>query len=138
MASDKTRQTAKKTVDGTKLAYALWLVSRTKSPRTKTEFAEEHGVNRDTLYEWERSEWMAAFVDKDAESKKVMWAESWAELEWIAMQRSDIPSKVAAIREIGKLLGKYPNEKVDVRLNKMGLMEWLGTAEQPELKARSN
>lgn len=139
MASDKTRQTASKTTDGTKLAYALWLVSRVKTPKTKTEWAFEHKVNRDTLWEWERSSWISDFIDKDVAAKKAALAEAYANLEWIATQRDDKSAAVNAIRELMKLNGKYPSEKIDVSVDRVayvqpGALREHAVASFPELK----
>lgn len=138
MASNKIRQTAQKTADGTKLAYALWLVSRVKTPKTKTEWATEHDVSRDTLWEWERAPWMSEFIDKDTEAKKAALAEAYANLEWIATQRDDKAAAVSAIRELMKLNGRYPSEKheVDIR-NRMTVADFMSKLAQTDV-ARVN
>jgi hypothetical protein len=108
MSADKTLQ-----IDGLKLAYLAWFRSADKDPKSRKAWAEANGVSRMTLWEWEQADWFAEVVGKDTAEEKARWEFLKIELEWLATQRVDLGAKATAIREYGKLMGKYPSEKVD-------------------------
>lgn len=109
--SDKIRQ-----LTAPQLAYAIWLSMPNPEPKTKTAWAEQHEVSRDTLWEWEHLDSFVAKLDELERRAEAAWARARANLERIACQTQDNAAAVAAIRELGKLLKKYPNEKLDLTL----------------------
>jgi hypothetical protein len=101
-------------LDGKKLAYLAWFRSADKDPKSRRQWALANDVERHTLTDWEQSDWFAAVTGKDTPEEKARWEFLKVELEWLATQRTDLGAKVSAIREFGKLMGKYPSEKVDL------------------------
>lgn len=101
-------------LDGKKLAYMAWFRSADKEPKSRRQWALAHDVDRDTLAAWEQSDWFAEVAGKDSAGEAARWTFLKTELEWAASQRTDLSAKVSAIREYGKLMGKYPSEKHEI------------------------
>lgn len=95
-------------------AFVAWLVSAHKEPRTQTELAGVLGVDIATLSDWKHDDYVIAGLKRAESRREAGWAKAFANLERIATQTQDNTAAVSAIREMGKLLGKYPSEKVDV------------------------
>lgn len=94
-------------------AFVAWLVSAHKEPRTQTELAGVLGVDIATLSDWKHDDYVIAGLKRAESRREAGWAKAFANLERIATQTQDNGAAVAAIREMGKLLSKYPAEKVD-------------------------
>lgn len=96
-----------------KLAFVDWLVAAHKEPRTQTELAGVLGVDIATLSDWKHDDYVIAGLKRAETRREAGWARAFANLERIACQTQDNAAAVSAIKEMGKLLSKYPAEKVD-------------------------
>lgn len=115
MTVTKAKPTHAKNADmtATKTAFVEWLVARHKEPKTQTELAGLLGVDIATLSDWKHDEFVLAQLKKVEARREAGWAQAWANLERIACQTQDNASAIAAIKEMGKLMSKYPSEKID-------------------------
>lgn len=108
MATVKTRNP-----DGRQTAYITWYLSEYRNPRTKSEWAAAHDLNKDTITEWERSDWFVSAIDAHGEQAKAVWSEALASLR-VVVNDPRHHQFVAAFDKLAKLLGKYPSDKVEV------------------------
>lgn len=99
--------------DSTKTEYVAWLLDPDRSPRTQKEWAAEHGLHEVTVSRWRHDEYVIALLKRAADMLEPVWARVLATLVKIATD-SDHIQAVQAARELGKLLGKYPSEKLTV------------------------
>jgi hypothetical protein len=107
---DKTTPTRALQID-----YVSWLLDPEKSPRTQQAWAEAHGITAVTVSRWKRDEYVLELLKHANDLIEPMWARALATLIKVATD-PDHMSCVSAIRELGKLLGKYPSEKVDLNV----------------------
>lgn len=119
-----------------KLAYAEWLVSYTKEPKTQSELAVVLGVDAATLSDWKRDAYVLELLKGFESRREADWARAWANLVRIACQTADNASALGAIKELGKIMAKYPSEKVD--LNVVDRVSYVQPGALRELSTRAN
>jgi len=121
MATSKTsKKTQKKGHQGEdtqalKVAYVTWLLDPVRDPKTQGQWAALHDLNQATVSLWKSDEFVLDLLKKANTLMEPVWARAMATLAVIATDPDHI-NCVAAIRELGKLLRKYPNEKLDVNV----------------------
>ena len=96
-----------------KAAFVEWLTSAYPEPPTQTLLAERMGVDAATLSDWKRDPYVVGLLEKVDERRVATWAQATARLVRIALRGKDSDA-IQAVRELGKLWGRYPSEKHDV------------------------
>lgn len=96
-----------------KTAFVAWLLDTEREPRTQGELAKRLGVDPATLSDWKRDEFVVGLLRRANEFVEPKWAEVLRTLFIIARDPEHMQA-VQAARELGKLLGKYPSDKVEV------------------------
>jgi hypothetical protein len=100
----------------TKTAFVTHLLDPNPNKPSQREWAREYGIDPTTLSDWKSGDPFVLELLKNATAMyEPIWAQALATLASIATDRDHI-SCVQAIRELGKLMKKYPSEKVDVGL----------------------
>lgn len=97
-----------------KTEYVAWLLDPDRSPISQGAWAREHNIHPNTVTRWKSDDFVLGLLKRSAEMMEPVWARALANLTRIATQRLDDMVAVAAIKELGKLLKKYPNEKLDI------------------------
>lgn len=103
----------KRDLTAAKIAFATWLRTPLPEHRTQTALAEHLGVDNATLSDWKHDPLVLAELDKLDQRRQATWAQATARLERIGLYGKDAEA-IQAIKELGKLWGKYPSEKHDV------------------------
>lgn len=101
--------------DETKAEYVAWLLDPDRYPRTQQAWAEKHGIHEVTVSRWRHDDYVLDLLKRASEMLEPVWARVLATLIKVATD-SDHMQCVQAARELGKLLKKYPNEKLDLTL----------------------
>lgn len=99
----------------TKADYVAWLLDPERSPRTQGAWAEQHGIHEVTVSRWRHDDYVLDLLKRASEMLEPLWARIMATLIKIATD-PDHMQCVQAAREVGKLLKKYPSEKLDLTL----------------------
>lgn len=102
--------------DSVKTAFVMWLVDPNRQG-TQGQWAAEHGLAQETVSRWKGEDpFVLGLMAQGEKLLAPFWTEAFANLVRIAVQRTDDYSAINAIREMGKILGKYPKEKVELSL----------------------
>lgn len=113
----KARATSVKNEDysALKVDYVSWLLDPEKSPKTQQAWAIAHNLTPETVSRWKRDEFVLDLLKRANELLEPVWARVLATLVKIATDPDHI-NCVSAIKELGKLMKKYPNEKLEVNV----------------------
>lgn len=122
-----------------KARFVGWLTSDRPEPRYQYELAKVLGVDAATLSDWRHDPYVIDLLQKVDERRAATWAQCRARLERVVLHGSD-GDAIQAIRELGKLWGKYPVEKVTVSVERVayvqpGALRDLAVEQFPELRA---
>lgn len=115
----------KRDLTAAKIAFATWLRTALPEHRTQTALAQHLGVDNATLSDWKHDPLVLSELDKLDQRRQATWAQATARLERIVLYGKD-PDAIAAVRELGKLWGKYPSEKHEIA-GRMSLADFLAT-----------
>lgn len=96
-----------------KTEYVSWLLDPEKNPQTQHAWATAHGLTPETVSRWKRDPFVLELLRRANELLEPLWARALSTLVKVATDPEHM-SCVAAIRELGKLLQKYPSEKHDI------------------------
>lgn len=105
-----------------KTEYVSWLLDPHKDPKTQKQWAEAHNLAPETLSRWKQDEFVLGLLKRATELLEPMWARALSSLVAIASDPDHI-SCVAAIKELGKLMNKYPSEKHTVSFDKVAYVQ---------------
>lgn len=97
-----------------KTEYVAWLLDPDRSPTLQKDWARAHGLHEVTVSRWRHDDFVLALLKRSNEMLEPAWALAMANLIRIAHAQFDDMTAVQAIKELGKLLKKYPDTKVDV------------------------
>lgn len=89
---------------------------------TQKDWAKDHGLHEVTVSEWKSDEFVVGLLRKANTMMEPVWAAALGTLARIATDENH-PQVVQAIRELGKLLDKYPSEKVNVSVDRVAYVE---------------
>lgn len=105
-----------------KTDYVSWLLDPQKHPKTQVQWAKEHDVAAETVSRWKNDPFVLELLKRANELLEPMWARALSSLVAIASDPDHI-NCVAAIKELGKLMGKYPSEKHSVTFEKVAYVQ---------------
>lgn len=111
-----------------KVAYVGYLLDPDQHKGTQRDWAARHGVDEATLSRWKQDDFVLDLLKRATSLMEPVWAQALAALASIAVDRTH-DHCVAAVRELGKLMKKYPSEKLEVS-GRMGLIDWLGSGDK--------
>lgn len=99
-----------------KVAFAVWLTDTDPNKGSQNEWAMRHGISPTSVSIWKNSDPLVLKKLKEAVvSHDASWGGVLANLLSIAQDREH-PKTVEAAKEVGKLLKKYPSEKIDMNV----------------------
>lgn len=122
-----------------KAAFVQWLGDPFPNPPTQSALAMQIGVDAATLSDWKHDPYVVGLLEKRDQYRAAAWTQNEARLQRIAREGKDADA-ISAIRELGKLWGKYPTEKLDVSVQRVayvepGALREMALEQYPELRA---